>query len=127
MEIFVKIVAFAIASAIATTIVKRNVPEISTVLIIVACALLFGTISGVFETIIEFINELSALAGIETNIIGPVLKVCAISILARIGSDICKDSGNISLAGIVELCASVVAIAISMPLLNAVIELVTRM
>ena len=127
MEIFVKIVAFAIISAIAAGIVKRNVPEISIVLIAVACALLFGAISGVFETVIEFINELSALAGIAPEILEPVLKVCAISILAKIGSDICKESGNISLAGIVELCASVVAIALSMPLLNAVIELVTRM
>ncbi|MBR5479867.1 MAG: hypothetical protein IKU84_06775 [Clostridia bacterium] len=127
MDIFIKCIAVAVLTAVSATMLKRYLPEISTVILIVAAVFLFFLIGNVLAETIEFIKTLAEKANISDELISPVFKVTAISILSKIACDLCRDSGANTLITVIELCAGVVSTVLSIPLFNAVIGLVTRM
>jgi len=127
MELFVKCIIIAIITAISATLLKRYLPEISIVILVIASALLLTSMSGVLGNVFEFLETLAAKAGISDQILSIMFKITAIGILSKIACDVCISSGAGTLATISELCASTVAIILSMPLFSEVIGLITRM
>ncbi len=127
MELFIKCIVIAILTAISSTLLKRYLPEISIAILIIACVLLLGIISGLLNEVFDFIGNLAEISGISDELLTPVFKVSVIAVLAKVACDICREAGSGALVTVIELCASVVAIIISIPLFNAVIGLITRM
>ena len=127
MDVLIKCLAFAIVTVLAANVLKRHLPEISVVIVILSCAAIIFASSEIIEKCISFVRALSSLAGVNDSLLSPVLKVSAVAILARMGSEICKENGASSVAAIIELCASAVAIVISIPLLESVIDLISGM
>ncbi len=127
MELLIKCIAFAIITALVVTLIKRYAPEISLAVILIACGLVFALSSEALKTALSFIKTLAEIAGVNEALLTPVLKVSAVAFLARIGSDVCKESGISSVATLIELCAAAVAIVLSIPLIETVIELIVRM
>lgn len=125
MEVFFKCAVAAILTAITAAMLKNRNGEFSLVLVIVAGTVLIGSISWVFSRVILFLDELSQLAGIAPEVLSPLLKVMAVSIITKISCDICKDAGAGSLASVIELCGCVIAVMLSIPLITIVMELVT--
>ena len=127
MEVFVKCIIIAIITAISSSVMKRYLPEISTVILIMAVATLLFLLSGVLGDSLEFLKKLATSAGISEKILSIMIKITAIGILSKIASDICTSSGAGTLVTVIELCASALAIVLSMPLFEEVIGLITRM
>lgn len=127
MELLIKCIAFALTATLAAVVLRRYIPEISLALVLISCAVIFFLSSEVISKALQFIRSLATLAGVDEKMLAPVLKVSAVAILARMGSDVCRENGISSIATLVELCASAVAIVISIPLLESVIELICRM
>ena len=127
MDIFVKCVLIAIVTAVVATMIKRYLPEVSTIILIIAVAAIFISLGHILGEVFDFVENLAEIAGISNELLNPVFKVSAIAILSRIACDICRDVGASSLVTVVELCASAVAIILSLPLFNMVIGLITRM
>ncbi len=127
MELLIKCIAFAFVTALTVTLIKRYVPEISVTVTLVACGVIFALSSEAVRTALSFINKLAEAAGVDNALLMPVIKVSAVALLARIGSEVCKENGILSVATLVELSATVVAIVLSLPLLEAALELIVRM
>ena len=127
MELLIKCVSLTLICAVSATVIKRYLPEISVILVLLACATIFGSVSGVFTGVADFVREIASVAGIAPEVLQPIFKVCAIAMLVRICGDICKQSGVHALASAVELCGSIIAVMLSLPLLRSVMQLITRM
>lgn len=127
MEVLIKCISFAIVTVLAACVLKRHLPEISVVIVLLSCATIVFASSELIGKSISFVRTLSSLAGVNDALLSPVLKVSAVAILARMGSEICKENGVSSVAAVIELCASAVAIVISIPLLESVIDLISGM
>ena len=55
-----------------------------------------------------------------------LLRTLAAALVTRLCADLCKDGGSQALASAVEIAGAAAALAIAMPLLKAVIELLLR-
>ena len=71
----------------------------------------------------EEIRELFQKAGVEAAYVAVLLKTVAAALITRFCADLCKDGGSQALASAVETAGAVAALAIAMPLLRAVVEL----
>ena len=75
---------------------------------------------------LEEVRTLFERAGIEALYLSILLRTLAAALVTRLCADLCKDGGSQALASAVEIAGAAAALAIAMPLLKAVIELLLR-
>lgn len=73
--------------------------------------------------VLDKLEELFVRAGIESMYFAILLKTVAASLVSHLCADLCRDGGSQALASLVEIAGTVASLLISMPLLEAVIEL----
>ena len=121
----VKIAAAAGAAALCAVVVRRQSPEIALALGIGACALIVLSCSGALESAVELADKLAQTGGLSAQVVEPVLKTAGIAIVTRLAADFCKDAKEGGLASAVELGGTALALAAALPLMSAVIEVLT--
>lgn len=124
MEVIVKIAGIAMISAIAAIAIRKQAPELALVLSLCAGAFVIFVCTGAMASVVEFVKDISSAANISNAIVSPLIRTVGISIVTKLASDACSDSGSAMLASCVELAGSIIAVIISLPLLSAVIDFV---
>lgn len=124
MELITKAVIIGVTGAILTLIIKRTNPEISVVLTLAVCTVIMGMCVKMFSSVLEVINLAQLGSEFSSSYIAPILKCVGIGITARIGSDICKDSGQEAVASGVEICGAVCALYVSLPLIKTMLRMI---
>ena len=67
------------------------------------------------SVVVSFITELLDMVAIEENYYMQLLKMLGVAYVAEFASSICKDAGQQSIAGMVELFAKISIVALSIP------------
>jgi len=116
------IIAIALITAILVLFLKEYRPEYAALTAISAGCLILGM---VLVQVIPTIGELNSLmrqANVDTGYFAVAFKALGICYLTQFASDICRDFGQSSLAGKVDLAGKVMIVTISLPLLSGIIE-----
>ena len=121
----IAVVAVGIISAICAVVVRKQVPELALLLIICAGAVVMFRCSGVLRTVVEFMRKLTSMGGMESEIAAPVFRVSGIALVTRLGADFCRDADESALAAAVETGGSLFALLAVLPLMSAVLELLS--
>lgn len=79
------------------------------------------------DTVVEMLEKLQQLLHINTAYIGAFLKMIGITYLSDFAAGLCKDAGNSVVAHQIELFGKVSILAVSMPVLSALIETIEAM
>ncbi|MGI5986189.1 MAG: hypothetical protein GXY01_01135 [Clostridiales bacterium] len=124
MELIIKATVIGVAGAILTLIIKKTNPEISTVLTLAVCTVIAGLTLKAFSSVKEVLELVEVGTGFSSAYTAPVLKCVGIGITARLGSDICKDSGQAAVASSVEICGAVCALYVSLPLIKTLLRMI---
>ncbi len=125
MEIVIKVSAIAVLGAIIVVSLRKTVPELSvTVSIALIGALVFGA-AGALGRVVALIYELAKWARIDAELVEPLVKTLGISIVARLASDMCRESGVQSAASYVELVGGAVAVSFAIPLMFGLLGQIT--
>ncbi len=124
MSDIAKIAITGIVAAVCALTVRKQVPELSVLLAICAGTLILGYCVGAFSTVIEFMEKLTALGGMNPDVIAPVMKVTGVAVLSRISADFCRDAKETALAAAVETAGAAVALLAILPLMELVLELI---
>ena len=124
MDIIIKAVVIGVAGAVLTLIIKRTNPEISTVLTLTVCMVIVGVSMKVFSSVSEVLELVEVGSGFSSAYTAPVLKCVGIGITARLGSDLCKDSGQEAVASSVEICGALCALYVSLPLIKTMLRMI---
>ena len=124
MEIIIKAVVIGVAGAVLTLIIKRTNPELSTVLTLTVCAVIVGMAMKVFSSVSEVLDLVEIDSGFSSAYMAPVIKCVGIGITARLGSDLCKDSGQEAVASSVEICGAICALYVSLPLIKTLLRMI---
>lgn len=121
-----KIGILGLAAVICAMTVKEQKPQFSVVISIAAGILIsynavirLNTISGLFESLMEY-------AAMKESYFAILIKIVGISYIADFCSGICKDSGYQSIAGQIEIFGKIAVLTVSMPVMLAVFETVTE-
>lgn len=122
----IKIGILSLTAVICAMTVKEQKPQFAVVISIAAGILIsynavsrLQTISGLFESLMEYTAMKEAYFTILVKIVG-------ISYIADFCSGICKDSGYQAIAGQVEIFGKIAVLTVSMPVMLAVFQTVTE-
>lgn len=127
MEYFIQALIVAVIGIVLGAVIKKSHKELAILLSIACCVMIGIFMIRLFEPILSFLTRLRTMANLEKGLLAPVMKAVGIGILTQITSRICADAGESAVATLVELCGSILALYVALPLLEAVLEMVESM
>lgn len=125
MEVLLKVFAVAFFGVLISGVLRKTLPEMSSVLSVVIILAMVFVASGVLGAVIKFIYELADRAGIESELLRPLIKCVGISIVTRIGCDVCRDGGVSSAASYIELVGGAAAVLVAAPLMMTLLSAIS--
>lgn len=113
-----------VLAALLGLVIKRNQPELALLLALSALlAILAGALS-LWGELRVFLTELTEGTALNEALLSPLVKCLVLSVTARLAADVCKDAGSAALASAVELVGAAAGVAVSLPLLRAVLQMI---
>ena len=120
-------IAGALIAVILGTVVARSGKDISVLLSLAACCAILWTAMGYLKPVVDLMGTLADLSGLDGSWIGVVFKTVGIGLLSQIAGLICADAGNSALGKVVEILACAAVLWLSIPLIQALLELIQEM
>ena len=118
-----KLAALCAACLLPVTLLRKRTPEQALLLTTAIVAVALAQCLRAGAPLLAEIKALFDRAGIETAYVSILLRTLAAALVARSCADLCRDGGSQALASAVETAGAVAALAIALPLLKAVVEL----
>lgn len=118
-----KLAALCAVCLLPVVLLRKQAPEQA---LLLTAAILAAAAARCLALALPLLEELRTLfdrAGVEPAYLSILLRTLAAALVTRLCADLCRDGGSQALASAVELAGAVAALAIAMPLLKAVIEL----
>ena len=122
----VKIIGVGLIALIIIVILKQYKPEFAMYVSLIAGALILFMLLDKLIGIVELLANLSNKAGINNQFLGILLKITGIAFLTEFAVSICQDSGETAIANKIDLGGKVIIIAISIPIISALLELIIK-
>lgn len=119
--------AAAVICSVLAVCVKSRSPELALALSAVCCVGLALSLVRLAAPILEFVKAMQSFTGLQNALLRPVWKTVGVCLLTQVGAAFCSDAGEQALAKMVELCGSVLCLYLSIPLLQAVFEMIQTM
>ncbi len=127
MELAVRLLAALGICAGLCAALKKELPAHTAALAALGAALAVSAVLTLMEPALAFAEQLRDLAGLESAALGPLMKALAIGALTGFVSSICEDCGQKTLAGAAQLCGTVAAVYVTLPLAGAVLQLLREL
>lgn len=109
-------------AALLSAFIRKERAELSMAIGIVAGVIIFYYVMSQISVVVKFISEMMDMVAIEENYYLQLLKMLGVAYVAEFASSICKDAGQQSVAGMVELFAKLSIVALSIPGLMFLVE-----
>ena len=122
----VKIIGIAFLAVIIILILKQYRPEFAMYVSIIAGALILILSIGKLDGIIQLLTSIANSTKINGEFLAILLKITGIAFLTEFAVSICKDSGETAIASKVDLGGKIIIIAISVPIISALLETVVK-
>ena len=127
MDLMVKVAAGAITAAVLVVVLRKNTPELALLLALAAGLWMVALVADGLGAVVALMEELTSLAGLSEELLEPVVKTVALSILTRLTAEVCKSAGEGGVAAFVETAGTVLALVVALPLVRAVVLMMTEM
>jgi len=125
MDIFQLITLGLIGSLLALTVHSFR-PELAVCVSLAVGLLIFSGILSDLGNILLRLLQIMEENGIRQEYILTVFKIIGISYLAQFAGELCKDCGQNAIAIKIELAGKVSILVLTLPILNAFLDLVVR-
>lgn len=123
IELMVRVAAAAVTAAVLGAVLRRHTPELALLLVLAAGLWMLGSTVNVLGAAVDLLQELTELTGVEAELLRPVVKTVALSLLTRLTAEICRSAGEGGVAAFVETAGTVLALGVSLPMIRAVMIL----
>lgn len=117
-----KIGLIGVMAAILALTLKKERTEISILIGITAGLLVFGYILSEISVVLEFLAKILEMIAIEETYYMQLLKMLGIAYVAEFTAAVCRDAGQQSLSGMIELFAKISIVVLSIPGLVFLVE-----
>ena len=123
MELMVRSAAVALTAAVLGTLLRRHTPELALLLVLGAGVWMLSLAANALGAAVELLEELSELTGVEEELLRPVVKTAALSLVTRLTAEMCRGTGESGLAAFLEITGTALALGVALPLIRAVLTL----
>jgi len=120
MEVMARIAAAAVTAAVLGAVLRKNAPEFSLLLALGAGLWMLSLTANALAGALALLKELTGLTGVEEELLIPVVKTVAISLITRLTAEVCRGTGESGIAAFVETAGTVLALGVSLPMIRAV-------
>lgn len=120
----IKALGIATCVLLCSLFVKNYNKTVSVMLSVFGAIAIFILVSDKIADIVSSLTHLSEGISATYEYIKLMVKVLGITLISQFVSDICKDSGEITLSSVVLLSAKIVVISMILPLFETVINIV---
>ncbi len=124
MEIFIKAAVICLISAILASSIKKENPAMALLIAVASGCLALYFVLDVVGSITEFLEDVASSAGVSTAVLSVLIRSIGVAIMAKLASDICKDSGMTTASTGAELAGSVAILYISLPIMRTVFQMI---
>lgn len=127
MDTLFQIAAVAVTAVLLSSVLRRSASEFAILALLAAGLWVIVSIWSALEEVVDMLAQLAFLARLDAQVIGPVLKTVALSILTRVTGEMCRAAGEGGMAAFVEVAGTVLALAEALPLCRAVVEMISEL
>ena len=127
MQGFLQATVIGIVAVLLTGVLRKHNQEIGILLTLAACILIGVLLVQLAEPVLEFLSKLRNVAGLDKTLTEPILKTIGIGLITQIGATVCADAGENAIAKLIEVCGAVLALYVSLPLMEAILSLIDTM
>lgn len=110
-------------AAVLAAVVRKSAPEMGHLLLLAGVAVGVAVFAPPFVQLWESATALLGKTGLAPEIFAPLLKTMGIAIVVRLAGAWCTDAGAQSLAAALEVVGTVLAVTVSLPLLQTVLSM----
>lgn len=125
MEV-IKIIGIALIALIIIIILKQYRPEFVIYISIITGILILMLVVDKLTGIVSLLESIASKASINTEFIKLLIKITGIAFLSEFAVSICKDSGEAAIASKVEIGSKIIIIAMSIPILSELLEIILK-
>lgn len=126
MELFFKIAAAVILTAIVSLTIGSIEKEYGIIITIAGSCAVFLSCAYFLTPIIDFVWEIANMSGQQSDIIISMCKITGLSFLCDVSCAICNDAGNTSLGKTLQLCGTVVVLWIALPIFQSLLQILRQ-
>ena len=123
MSLFMKTCGCVLLAVILILFLGCRNKDLSMVLGLAVCAMAAIGAMEYLRPVLDFVDQLENLGGIDRGLIRILLKASGIGLLSEIAALVCADSGCASLGKTVKIMAAAVILWLSLPLYAMLVEL----
>ncbi len=127
MELLAKITVVCIVVSLTALLLERDTPELGLVLTLATIAVVMGFALSFYQELRALLTAILDQAGLDGALFTPILKIIAISLVSRLGGDVCKDSGHTALASLMDMAGTFCALLAAEPLFRAALQLLGQL
>ena len=117
----------ALITAVGGLFLQRYNPGYALVLVIAGGAFLLLRSVAYLNEIFTYVDRLSAAGTVQREWLKQLIKAVGICCMAKFGADICRDAGEIAMAGYVELTGRILIVWLALPLLGQIADTVLNL
>lgn len=126
MELLSRAFAVCAAGCVLALVIKKSNPELSLALSVLAASLVTAMGASLLQDVLELAELARSTSGLSSAIVTPVVKCIGLGCITRLGSDMCKDSGQSAAASALELVGCAAALSTALPLFRALLAMIER-
>ena len=123
-EYLFKLFALALVAAMLITLFRKWGSDFATLLKVTAGALVASAALGGIMPIVEYMRSLGEVS-LPWETVEGLLRILAVAIVTHICATICRDCGESTLGGYLELGGKVEIIALTLPMIEEIVEVAT--
>ena len=126
MDRFIQASAGIMAAVILWIILSRQGKEYALLLSIGACCLAIVVALRFMEPVVELMEQLQTLSGLQNQWLHILLKAVGIGLISEMGTLICNDAGNAAMGKTLQMLGAAAVLWLSIPLINSLIDLLGK-
>lgn len=126
MVTFIQAFGAVMIAVIVGSVLSKQEKTTQLLLTIGVCVMVMLAGMQYLRPVVDFINKLENLCAAGSQWIGILLKIAGIGLISELAALICSDAGNGSLGKSLQFLASAVIIYLSIPVFNALIDLLQQ-
>ncbi|MFP3155418.1 stage III sporulation protein AD [Lachnospiraceae bacterium ZAX-1] len=117
-----KIAMIGIAGTLLAVLLKSQKAEYELFVTMGACLCIFFFLISKLEIVLEAIERIQEFTNLNTKYVAILMKMIGITYVAEFSANLCKDAGYQAVASQIEMFGKLSILAISMPVLLALLE-----
>ncbi len=124
---FWQVIGGVLIAVVLILVLCQKGKDMALVLSVIMCCMVLLAALAYLKPVMDFVRELQGIGKLDGETTGIMLKAVGIGLTGEIAALICADAGNGALGKTVQIMTSAVILWLSLPLMQALMELIQQM